>query len=472
MADELPPDEVLRLSVALDDQIKALVRTEQQLFASQRDLRRRNARLVALNRFALVSADLDEPVEILAHAADVLLNLFSLDVAVGFLASEGGFIPISARAAEGATGGTARAIPASCAEPVDADLSATPVVEEVGAIRRRPGPARLLTRVEAIFADEMDRSRADPPASLAVVLPLAREGGVAVGAIVLRRLSAAHSFHVDLPTSADVAFLEVVAGLVAARVTHARMVRDLKASHAELAMAQSDLVARERLAALGEFAAIVAHEVRNPLGAIFNVVSILRKEIPEGQASVLLEVLREESVRLDRMVTDLLEFARPNASIRRPELSSSIVEGAVDSVRASLPGAAITIVTSCEPPVIRVDPRMVHQALVNLIQNAVQASEAGAPVFVRVAIVRGELSIAVEDRGSGVPEPVASRIFEPFFTTKAHGTGLGLPVVKRVADAHGGSVSVSPRAGGGTVFTLRLPIDADPGTPSTQGGVR
>lgn len=450
--DELPPAaELLRLNSALDEQVKALVKTEQRLFVSQRDLARQNARLDALNRFAIDAAALADPAEVLGRAANVLFSIFPLDQAVGFLATEGDlFVPVIARAAEGrgqAALGRQLGSGVRCKPPEE------PVVGRVETIHPELEP--LLSCVERIFPSE---SR-EACGALAMLIPLARQGGDLVGVMAFRRLSSEISFHEELPTPRDVGFLGVLARLVAASVTNARLVHDLTLSYERLAQAQRDLVDRERLAALGEFAAIVAHEVRNPLGVIFNARSLLLRLVQGEEATRLLEIVGEESERLDRMVGDLIDFARPHPPQLRPERALRIVESAVESVRASVPHADVTISADAELPDVWADARMLRQAMVNLVVNAVQSSGEVTPVVVRVAAdpLRG-VTIAVEDRGRGVPESIANRIFEPFFTTKATGTGLGLSVVKRAADAHGGRVELTRREGGGSVFVISIPI--------------
>ncbi len=265
---------------------------------------------------------------------------------------------------------------------------------------------------------------------------------------------------------AEVRDVEMLVALVALQLERARLFEDVQASYEKLSHAQAQLVRRERLAALGELSALVAHEVRNPLGAIVNSVASLRRLVTEeGDAKLLLNIVEEESDRLNRMVSDLLDFARPSQPQIRELPLETLVLGAVESsVRATPANAQVKVDTSVCPaaPVVKVDAQMFRQAVVNLVTNAFQVSKPGEVVTVRAFAdtLRGApcVAVTVSDEGPGVPADLAERIFQPFFTTRAMGTGLGLAVVKRIAETHGAEVGVGSAPGGGAVFTLRFPL--------------
>lgn len=256
--------------------------------------------------------------------------------------------------------------------------------------------------------------------------------------------------------------VRVIAHQLAIAVANARLHADLRASHLELARAQEELVEKERLAALGELSAVVAHEVRNPLGVIFNSLSSLRRLLHlEGDVKTLFHIVEEEANRLDCIVGDLLEFARPN-----PADPSWVDLGSlVSSALATFPRPeTIALELFVEPglPEVHVDARLVRQAVLNLVQNAIHAMPKGGPL--RVEVARGEradgkhVRISVTDRGSGIPEELAAKIFEPFFTTKATGSGLGLALVRRIVEAHHGRIGFRSSLGEGSTFTLEFEV--------------
>ena len=253
-----------------------------------------------------------------------------------------------------------------------------------------------------------------------------------------------------------------IANQLAVAVENARLYEDLRRSYADLARAQDQLVRQERLAALGELAAVVAHEVRNPLGVIFNSLGALRRLVapPGADARMLLDIVGEEAERLNRMVGDLLDFARPSRPTLHPEPLLPVVD---DAVAAALSGIGRKVMVVREVPdslpPVPMDSHLLRQAIVNLVVNAAQAMPDGGTLTVRAEVDGTTAVLQLGDTGTGIPDDVRHRIFEPFFTTRATGTGLGLAVVKRIVDDHHGEIEVRPGAGGGTVFELRLPLE-------------
>ena len=185
---------------------------------------------------------------------------------------------------------------------------------------------------------------------------------------------------------------------------------------------------------------------------------------------MLLDILAEESDRLNRMVGDLLDFARPRDPLLQPEdlgrVLQDVAGGRARAGRGCGAGPCIVRV-EVEPglPPVPMDRRLIRQALVNVAVNAIQAMPqgghgAGARAPRGRTAGREQLRIDVADEGPGIPAELLHRIFEPFFTTKAKGTGLGLAVVKRILEEHRGEVAVESAPGRGTTFTFRLPLDA------------
>jgi PAS domain S-box-containing protein len=236
---------------------------------------------------------------------------------------------------------------------------------------------------------------------------------------------------------------------------------ELARLHAELKHAQRQLVERERLAALGELSAVVAHEVRNPLGAIFNAVATLRRFIePTTPAHTLVGILEEEANRLNRLVDDLLDFARPSAPELYPIPLARLLEEAVRTATSGQPRIQVEWALRPDVPPVPVDELKIRQAFLNLVLNAVQAMPHGGTLRVAVYRCCEQPGAVVEftDTGSGIPPELRERLFKPFFTTKATGTGLGLIIVQRTLEAHGGHIHIDSPPGGGTTVRLVLPL--------------
>jgi PAS domain S-box-containing protein len=333
----------------------------------------------------------------------------------------------------------------------------------------RGGPARLanlvLERREPIAVDDAlgdprvrDDLAHEPSARSLLGLPLLVRDRF-IGAAVIVETRGPRRF-----SAAEVERAAAIANQLAVAAENARLYEDLRRSYAELAHAQRQLIQQERLAALGELSAIVAHEVRNPLGVIFNSLGSLRRLIrPQGDAKMLLDIVGEEADRLNRIVGDLLDFARPSTPLVRPEPLARVVEEAVAAALAQNPTSVVVERVLEELPLVPMDARLVRQAVLNVAVNAVQAMPRGGTLTVRTLREDGAALLELEDTGPGIAEEVRNRIFEPFFTTKASGTGLGLAVVKRIVEGHGGEISVRSRPGEGTTFSLRFPLTPPPG---------
>lgn len=271
-------------------------------------------------------------------------------------------------------------------------------------------------------------------------------------------------------TAAEVERASAIANQLAVAVENARLYDDLRRSYAELARAQAQLVQRERLAALGELSAVVAHEVRNPLGVIFNSLGSLRRVLkPEGDARMLLDIIGEEADRLNRIVGDLLDFARPSPPALRPEALDRLVEEAVGAALAENRNIAVKRDIGPGLSPVSMDARLMRQAVLNVAVNAVQAMPRGGTLTVRARRDGSWARVEIRDSGPGIPDEIRQRIFEPFFTTKASGTGLGLAVVKRIVEGHGGEVAVANEPGSGAFFTIRIPVEHAAPPASEQG---
>jgi PAS domain S-box-containing protein len=218
---------------------------------------------------------------------------------------------------------------------------------------------------------------------------------------------------------------------------------------------------RQTLARIGELAAVVAHEVRNPLAAIRGVVEVIQTRFPADSSDrkVLGDLLaRVDS--LDHLVSDLLVYARPAPPVFRRVSMLGLVGDTVALVANDRGASAMRFDVSGDDAELAIDPAQMGRALLNLITNAAQASRQAGVVRVTGERHHDRYLLRVTDEGPGMPADVAARCLEPFFTTKTRGTGLGLPIAKRVLDEHGGAFEVESAPGTGTRVTLTLPLDA------------
>ncbi|MEW6432924.1 MAG: ATP-binding protein [Myxococcota bacterium] len=226
----------------------------------------------------------------------------------------------------------------------------------------------------------------------------------------------------------------------------------------ELARLKAELVQRERLAAVGEMAAVLAHEIRNPLGVVFNAANTLKRTVTGEVNESLLGSLLEEAERLRTLTGDLLDFARPAAPHLAPvdlsKLAADVVSAAAVESRR---GTRVALEVPGTLPRAEADEALLRRVLLNLCLNALQHVTPGGQVRLSAAEEGGALKVRVENDGEPVPPGLEQRIFEPFFTTRAAGAGLGLAVVKRLVTELGGQVALEPRVDG-ACFVVTLPV--------------
>jgi len=215
----------------------------------------------------------------------------------------------------------------------------------------------------------------------------------------------------------------------------------------------------DRLATIGQFAAGIGHELRNPLSVIESSLFLLRQRLSRGATldepatARHLDKIAGEVRRSTRTINDLLELARNVPPKRRQIPLRKLLDDAIAD--AHLP-AGVDVTLSVTDGVVVVDPEQIGRVLTNLMTNASQAMDGAGHLWIDATQVEGETHIRVRDDGPGIPLALRSRMFEPLFTTKAKGTGLGLALCRRIAEAHGGSVTLEP-SGSGACFLLSLP---------------
>ncbi len=240
------------------------------------------------------------------------------------------------------------------------------------------------------------------------------------------------------------------------------MVRQLRESREEMERLHRAQMSRaERFAALGELAVGLAHEIRNPLAGIAGVIEIVGRDLPvTSPARAVVMDVRLEIARINHILTDLLQTARPHPPEVRPSNLNTTVEHAVVLTCQQVLSRPIKIGFEKDPslPNVEHDSDQIHQLLLNLLLNAVQAIDGAGAIRVEILSLKGDAAIAVIDTGRGIAPEHLPNIFRPFYTTKGNGTGLGLSLSRRIAEEHHGRIEVTSEVGKGTKFLVVLPL--------------
>jgi signal transduction histidine kinase len=244
------------------------------------------------------------------------------------------------------------------------------------------------------------------------------------------------------------------------RQSHERLNDEVRKLRQEVENKNRELARRERLAALGEMATGVAHEIRNPLGSIQLFASLLERDLQAlPQAQRLVRKISCGVDSLDRIVGDILDFAGHREPRPDRVALAALIAGAVDAAqgRVQQRQATVEVDAVIGDAEVWADRAQLERVVLNVVLNALDASPEKGRVYIGVRRGGDWVAIDVLDQGPGVPDAVMERIFNPFFTTKEHGTGLGLAIVHRIMESHGGAVRVQNRPEGGACFTLQLP---------------
>jgi len=250
------------------------------------------------------------------------------------------------------------------------------------------------------------------------------------------------------------------------------MVQQLRETQQEIERLHHTQMSRaEHLATLGELATGLAHEIRNPLAGIAGVIEIIGRDLPPSSpARSVVKEARQEITRINHIVTDLLQTARPHPpQVRKSDLNTT-VEHAVMLGRQQALAKSIEILLQKDPslPQVEHDSDQIHQVMLNLLLNALQAIEHDGKVRVTVKAQGTMAAVEVTDDGRGIAPEHLPNIFRPFYTTKGDGTGLGLSLARRIVEDHHGRIDVTSAVGKGTTFTVVLPLQeaATPGSAS------
>jgi signal transduction histidine kinase len=230
----------------------------------------------------------------------------------------------------------------------------------------------------------------------------------------------------------------------------------------EVERAQSELRHNRALSAVGQMTAQIAHEIKNPLGSIRFATEVLKRKGVTDDPKETLEVIDRSVSHLAAIVTELSEFARPKELNRIETDLNKLLDDLMPMVADRLSDKAVNIKRDYSPdlPSASFDPTELRKLFLNLIINAIDASEPGSEIEVKTSINGKRLvTVAVTDHGSGMDPETRRRLFEPFYTTKQAGTGLGMAIAKKIAELHKGDLGVTSRLGEGTTVTVRLPID-------------
>lgn len=250
-----------------------------------------------------------------------------------------------------------------------------------------------------------------------------------------------------------------VLGVVVVTLLAGYLAERLRLTGGQLAIAEQRAERAERMAALGRLATGLAHEIRNPLGAISGSIQLLRSASGlNGEERELCAIIQRESQRLNELVTDMVDLARPRAPNLVPSDIGSIARDVVELSSASgraTTDVQVTYIGPVTPTFVQADMAQLKQLVWNLVRNAVQASKPGDEV--RVEVDRASsVRLRVCDHGAGIDAAARENLFDAFFTTRSHGTGVGLAVVKRIADEHGFRITVSSETGCGATFEVDM----------------
>jgi two-component system NtrC family sensor kinase len=267
----------------------------------------------------------------------------------------------------------------------------------------------------------------------------------------------------DFYTVTHIQLLETFAVHAGLALQNAWLYKDLQERMLDLREAQSQLVQSAKMAAVGQLAAGVAHELNNPLTSVLGFAELLMWQAKPGDPDWQdLNAITEEARRARNIVRNLLDFARQSESSPEPNDVNDLLTQTLALLRRQLVSEDVELVEqyASDLPPLMLSTNGIKQIFLNLVSNALQAMPQGGTLTVTTELLGDEVAARIADTGTGIPDEKLPHIFEPFFTTKpvGQGTGLGLSVSLGIAQDHGGRITVQSRVGEGTVFTVWLPI--------------
>jgi len=263
----------------------------------------------------------------------------------------------------------------------------------------------------------------------------------------------------------DLEFLSTLVNNLAVTVENARLYQSIKTANLEVQRAQVQLAEKEKLAALGELAASLAHEINNPLGIIKNYLALLQQESHKNQSSLeYIEIIKDELRRVANIIQELLNLYQPQKKEEfKPTDVVSVLHESLDLLESDLEERHITLERKIDgsASVISAREEELKQVFLNLLMNSRDFTPPGGKINVSLIQRNGNLEIEFSDSGIGIPESDLKKIFVPFFTTKekGKGTGLGLSICRRIIQEHQGNIEARNLKGGGASFLIRLPLN-------------
>jgi signal transduction histidine kinase/FixJ family two-component response regulator len=417
---------------------------------AQRQLGDERAALLVLNELARSIATAQGLETLVRRAASAAADLLRVDSSMLWLAE-----PTALRPA--AWVGIAESLAERLRLPLDESLRLTAIADRRLPVWSLGGPTGLGRPATPLF---------DPSSSLAISL-------VADGHLV--GLLAVASLTPRLFTAAEERLLIILSDHTAIALENIRLYQELMNRLEELNRAQAQLLQTEKIAAMGQLLAGVAHELNSPLSVVMGRASLLQEQLTGGPLVEQAASIVDAAERCARIVSNFLALARRHAPAREPVALDQVVTDALELLTYQLRVDAVEVSLDLadDLPALWADSHQLHQVLVNLVNNAHHAMrETGPPrrLTIRTGHDPGRLQVYLEvaDTGPGIPPEIQSRIFEPFFTTKPadEGTGLGLPLCQTIVDGHGGSIEVRSELGRGTTFRIELPARTPPAPPA------